>query len=344
MKFNIIIGNPPYQKEVGGVRPKEIYSDFIINSIEKNPDFCSLVTPTRWYNGVTTNMLKVREKLLTENTSIIVDYQKAEDAFENTQISGGVSYWLWNKNKKVEKCTVKHIVHDEVSIFKEKLNDEVFIRYKEGLSILEKVSQLNEIKLSETYGFWKTFSNIHINDTFDRERFNGCIKFKAKSGETSYLNIEQIEADMIDILDKYKVITGAMTPGGGVHKADNYTVINIPRIIDPYEVFSDYYYTLGVFSSLEEAKSFDSYIRTKFARVLIQLINNTTSFNINKFKYVPVQDWNETWTDEKLYKKYSLTEDEINFIDVLIKPMKDNSEKIEKDEVDFEQFMNKPEV
>lgn len=336
MRFDIIIGNPPYQKESGGIRPKEIYSDFIINSIESGANICSLITPTRWYNGSTSNMELVRRLLLNTHTSYIVDYQKAEDVFENTQISGGVSYWLWNKNKKNEECVVKHIVHNEVSIFKEILNSEIFIRYKEGLSILNKVNKFNEIKLNETYGFWRTFGNIHLNDTFSSK---GELSFVAKNGIVSYLDVENIEYDMQNMLDKYKVITGAMTPGGGVHKADNYTVINTPRIIETYEVFSDYYYTLGVFNTLEEAINFESYIKTKFARVLIQLVNNTTSFNQNSFRFVPVQNWNEYWTDEKLYKKYNLSEDEIKFIETIIKPF-ENDNKLD---IDFSNFMNKPE-
>lgn len=341
MNFDIIVGNPPFQKEVGGIRPKEIYSDFIIKSLQLKPNICSLITPTRWYNGSTPNMIRVRGILLSEHTSNIIDFQKAEDVFENTQISGGVSYWVWSKNKKVEACTVRHIVHDKVSIFQEKLNSEIFIRYKEGLSILEKVRSKNEFTLDGTAYFWKTFNNIHINDKFNK---NGKLKFKSKDDTISYLDEENIELDIIGLLDKYKVVTGAMTPGGGVQKADKYTVINTPRIIEPNEVFSDYYYTLGVFNSLEEAINFESYIKTKFARILIQLLNNTTSFNANKFKYVPVQDWNMYWTDEKLYNKYELNNEEIEFIESLIKPMKNNMEKIENDETDFGLFMNRPEI
>ena len=119
-----------------------------------------------------------------------------------------------------------------------------------------------------------------------------------------------------------------MTPGGGVQKSDTYTVINSPRIIEPFEVFSDYYYTLGIFDTLEEASNFKGYIETKFARALIQLINNTTSFNQSKFRYVPVQNWNESWTDEKLYAKYKLDTEEINFIEDLIKPINSISEQL----------------
>lgn len=339
MRFDIIIGNPPYQKESGGIRPKEIYSDFIINSINMRPNICCLITPTRWYNGSAGNMVIIREELLNNHTSVIVDYQKSEDVFENTQISGGISYWLWNKNKKTEECMVKHIVHDKVSVFKEKLDSEIFLRYKEGLSILEKISRLNEFKLNETFGFWKTFSNIHINDEFET---SGDVKFTSRDGKTSYLDVSNIVYDMIELLDKYKVVTGAMTPGSGVQKSDTYTVINYPRIIEPFEVFSDYYYTLGIFDTLEEASNFKGYIETKFARALIQLINTTTSFNQSKLRYVPVQNWNESWTDEKLYDKYNLDTEEINFIETLIKPINSNLVKTEMYD-NFEQFMNKPE-
>lgn len=343
MKFNNIIGNVPYQKESGGIRPKEIYSDFIIKSYGINPRRICLIVPTRWYNGSTPGMHKVRELILNNSTSIIVDYPKADDIFEDTQISGGVCYWLWSKNKSVDECTVKHIIHNSVSIFKEKLNSEIFIRYKQGLSILNKVNKLNEFRLNGTYGFWKTFGNIHINDRFKEK---GKIKFIAKDGYTSYLDEHNINTDMIGLVPKYKVITGAMTPGGGIQKADKYSVINIPRIIEPYEVFSDYYYTLGVFDSLNEAKNFESYMCTKFVRVLIQLINNTTSFNQSKFRNIPVQNWNEAWSDEKLYLKYNLDNAEIKFIESLIKDMKvDIKQKDEKVNIsNFEEFMNKPEV
>lgn len=342
MKFSNIIGNVPYQKESGGVRPKEIYSDFIIKSYGLNPRRISLIVPTRWYNGSTPGMHKVRELILNNYTSIIVDYPKADDIFDDTQISGGVCYWLWSKNKYVDECTVKHVINNSVSIFKEKLNSEIFIRYKQGLSILNKVNKLNEFRLNGTYGFWKTFVNIHINDRFKE---NGKIKFIAKDGYTSYLDEHDINTDMINLVPKYKVITGAMTPGGGIQKSDKYSVINVPRIIEPYEVFSDYYYILGVFDSLDEAKNFESYICTKFVRVLIQLINNTTSFNQTKFRYIPIQNWGESWSDDKLYIKYGLTQEEKEFIESLIKDIK-QEKKLDKSDnkiSDFSEFMNKPE-
>ena len=97
-----------------------------------------------------------------------------------------------------------------------------------------------------------------------------------------------------------------------------------------------------IFDTLEEASNFKGYIETKFVRALIQLVNNTTSFNESKFRYVPVQNWNESWTDEKLYDKYNLDTEEINFIETLIKPINSNLVKTEMYD-NFEQFMNKPE-
>lgn len=349
MRFNVIIGNPPYQKDSGGVTPKEIYSDFIIETLRLSPDIECLITPTRWYNGSTSNMQKVRNLILTENTSKIVDFEKADDVFENTMISGGISYWLWNKKHKVEYCDISYNYNGNTKEFKEKLNTELFIRYKDGLSIINKVSKLGEFSINTQENFWKTFPDIKLNDEFEKEPGENKIKFIAKNGNITYMNRKYISNEMIPIIDKYKVVTGGMTPGGLVHKSNYYKVINTPKIIEPNEVFSNYYFTLGIFDTLEEAENFKSYMNTKLVRLLIHLTNNTTSIRMHNFRFVPIQDCSKPWTDRELYEKYGLNEEEIAFVEETIKEVKNEDIKLKistKQETiqDFERFMNKPEI
>ena len=128
--------------------------------------------------------------------------------------------------------------------------------------------------------------------------------------------------DKSSILDKYKVvITYAMSGGNKPSAKGDYQVISSLQILAPNEVCTETYLVLGAFESLNEAQKMCSYINTRTFRFL--LLQALTSNHITKdsFCFVPTQDFTEGWNDEKLYAKYGLTEEEIAFIESIIRPM-----------------------
>ena len=94
-----------------------------------------------------------------------------------------------------------------------------------------------------------------------------------------------------------------------------------PFIGKPNSCCTETYLVLGAFDNEEQAKNFETYIKTKFFRFLVLLKKNTQNAARGVYEFVPLQDFSHTWTDEMLYKKYSLTEDEIAFIESMIRPM-----------------------
>lgn len=345
MKFDVVISNPPYQKDNGALMPKEMYSGFIKTAYEV-ADKCSiLITPTRWFNGVSDNMQEVRNLLLNKHTLKIVDYQCDKDVFIDTHISGGICYYLNSKKRESEECEVKHIENKKTTVFKIKLHSDIFLRFKEAESILQKVKDRKEITIDMTYGFWETCKGVHLDDAYDKEKSDrNYLRYINKDRLISYKDDSGLSGKLLDNIGKYKVLVGGMTPGGGVQQNCSYAVITMIRIKEPYEIFSDFYYAIGYFDTLEEAKNFKSYMSTKFARFLIQLLNNTTSLRAGKFKFVPVQDYSHAWTDEMLYEKYNISNEEIACIERIIKNLSELDNQDYKNSLDkFSNYMNKPE-
>ena len=136
-----------------------------------------------------------------------------------------------------------------------------------------------------------------------------------------YIQNNQFD-DRDNIADKYKVIiTKAMSGGNKPSSDGNYIVVSSLKILKPQEVCTETYLVLNTFNDIQKAENMLQYVKTKLFRFL--LLQALTSINISKdkFAFVPLQDFSEPWTDEKLYKKYGLDEKEIAFIESMIRPM-----------------------
>jgi site-specific DNA-methyltransferase (adenine-specific) len=81
------------------------------------------------------------------------------------------------------------------------------------------------------------------------------------------------------------------------------------------------YLVVGIYKNNKIASNVVAYMQTRFFRLIMSLIKNTQNISRGVFAFVPIQDFSETWTDEKLFKKYNITQEEIEFIDLLIRPM-----------------------
>lgn len=117
------------------------------------------------------------------------------------------------------------------------------------------------------------------------------------------------------------MITYAMSGGNKPTSNGDYQVISSLQILEPNEVCTETYIILNTFQSNQEAQNMQTYVRTKFFRFL--LLQALSSIHITKesFAFVPLQDFSHSWTDEMLYKKYGLDENEIAFIESMIRPM-----------------------
>jgi site-specific DNA-methyltransferase (adenine-specific) len=334
MKFDVIVGNPPYQLNDGGGTGSSaipIYQKFIQQAKKLNPTYISMVIPARWYTGGR-GIDEFRVEMLKDNRlSVIHDFPNASDCFPGVEIKGGVCYFLWDKNY-FGKCEVNtHKAGEIVSSAKRDLLEkgaDTFIRYNDSISILKKVQSLKEKSFSEIisandpFGFDVRVDGSYkrVKPVFKKNKFKDSVAFYYYGWQREgigYLERDKIKKN-VDWVNDYKVY---ISKAYGAGESFPHQIINIPLLGHPDTCCSESYLVIGPFRNKKTAENVISYIETKFFRFLVLLIKNTQNAMKKVYSFVPIQDFTESWSDEKLYKKYGITNDEINFIDSMIRPM-----------------------
>jgi len=325
MTFDVIIGNPPYQLNDGGsgtgISAKPIYQHFVNQALKLSPRYLIMITPSRWFAGGK-GLDEFRDSMLkNRHIKTIVDYPKSRDCFPGVDIAGGVCYFLIDKQYDGDCLLVSRIGDFEQSR-KRKLDEfEIFIRDSIGLDIIHKVQTKTKKYMNDIVYSRNPFGFVSSERGYEKNSTNTLRLYS--SGGIGYVSADSVTKNK-DIVSKYKVYIGKVNPDrGGVNNAKDgkMNVITKINVISPFELITETYLLLGVFESKLEAINCASFYRTKFVRVLISL--TLTSMNITKenFQFVPQQDFSKSWTDEELYKKYNLTDDEIAFIESMIRPM-----------------------
>lgn len=201
--------------------------------------------------------------------------------------------------------------------------DEVFIRNQSDLSIILKVLEQKGKSISTTcsnvspFGL-KTTVDANVIRTSDTE-----VEIIKSYDETAYIERDEISKG-IDLIDKYNVITGTLNADGGmalVAEGGLLNVINKPKILSPAQVCTLTYMVISSFDTMEQATNCAEYLKTKFIRFLISRLVGSAYMTYKQYRLVPLLDFSHPWTDQLLYEKYGLTQDEINHIETTIKPM-----------------------
>lgn len=313
MKFDVVIGNPPYQESVGGgnqgTTAVPMYTKFIDKSDKLGARCICMIVPTRWYTGDGIELENIRKLILNENTSKIVDYADSKIVFPGVTISGGVGYFLVDKRYK----GVCHIVQKDTNeeSYSNIKNSDIFISFKHGRNIIEKINNFKNTYVRDItypgnpFGLITSVRGKDIRDEIHN------IKVKSSAGY-GYIKKADITKN-IGIVDKFKVITG--------YKRNSSTIINKPEVLGPGEVCTQTYMVIGSFNSLAEANNYSEYVKTRFFRMLILITLNGSNVTRKNYQLIPMQDFSKPWTDEELYKKYNLTEEEINYIERTVKEM-----------------------
>lgn len=321
MKFDVIIGNPPYQLSDGGngASAKPIYHLFVEQAKKLNPRYMTMIMPARWYAGGK-GLDDFRNSMLKENhISELIDIPNSADCFPCVNVAGGVCYFLWEKDYHGD-CNVKNVVKGAVvSEMRRSLNEySYFVRNNTALSIIRKTHI--EKNTLDTRVFSRNCFCIPTTVVGEDRPYKNHIPVLTSKG-VIYVHKDDI-SDAKDILGKYKVvITYAMSGGNKPTSDGNYQVISSLKVLNPNEACSETYLVIDTFDEKEKAENLVTYLSTKFCRFL--LLQALTSIHItkDKFCFVPVQDCSKFWTDAELYAKYKLTEEEIAFIESMIKPM-----------------------
>lgn len=327
MKFDVIIGNPPYQLSDGGfgVSAKPIFHYFVQQAKKLNPMFLSMIIPARWYAGGK-GLDEFRNEMLSDRRiKILVDYESSKDCFEGVNIAGGICYFLWQKDYSGD-CEVVNVNQIKANRLTRSLNQfPIFIRANNAISIVNKV--LAKAKDTwDNHNYPRNPFGFSTKERGKKQPFKGCISLLSSQG-VGYVSRSDCVKNA-ELIGKYKIIIGRLVPSNGeldVNPADGYRVITNTQILKPGEIHTESYLMIGAFDTLQEARNFNDFMKLKFPRFLLRQAISSVNVTKECFRFVPFEDFRESWTDEKLYKKYGLTKDEIAFIEYVIRPM-DNGE------------------
>ena len=324
MKFDVIIGNPPYQLDDGGAQASAmpIYHLFVEQAIKMNPRYLSMIIPSRWFSGGK-GLKSFRDEMISDKRiAEIHDFEDAKECFPGVEIKGGVCYFLWNSMKDNKKCKINtykdgKIVSADLRPLKEDFLD-IFIRYNEALSIVRRVYNANQTKFSSIvqsrnpFGLATNFSNIK------NQKSNNSIKVYANKRH-GYVDCRYILRNS-DWIDKWKVII-PYAVGNGDLKTDELK----PLVIGPRTCCTETYLVIGPLDTEQEARNVVSYMRTRFFHFLLGLKKITQHATSDKYELIPLLDFSKIWSDAVLYKQYNLSKLEIEFIESMILPGKDLS-------------------
>ena len=334
MKFNAVVGNPPYQIMDGGGTGSSatpIYNKFVDLAKLLNPNNVSMIIPAKWYTGGK-GLDEFRANMLNDKQLIkLFDYEDSRDCFPTVDIAGGVCYFLWNKGSD-KKCVVTSILGSFRNESTRYLNEhDTFIRNQKVLDIINKVkSQTFTGFLSQTVYVSKPFGIRSFQHGFPAKPGRNISLFG--SDGITYMEEKDVPQNK-EIVDKWKVIMSKASAehAGQTDANGRKRIVSRLEVLPPYTICTESYLLLDIFDNEEEAQNLKKYIRTCFTRFLLASILITQNIVRDKFKFVPIQnyknnsdiDWSQSIPDidRQLYTKYNLSDDEIAFIEKMIKPM-----------------------
>ena len=331
MKFNAIVGNPPYQVMDGGAQAsaKPIYNVFVEIAKSLKSNYLSLIMPARWYSGGK-GLDEFRSTMLSDiRIRRLDDFLYPETIFPNTNIRGGLCYFLRDENYDNNEKLTQVVTHGENGVISDKMrrikieNFDTFIRTYEAISIIEKVRKSNFVSIADNISARKPFGLA--TDFFKSEDYKDS-NIGMRDPILCYskgMRVGYIERDKISIhqnwIDKWKVLIPRANNIGTELNDDNLNSF----ICAPKEVTTESYLVVGGDLSLDKVmcSNIKSYFSTKFVRFLHSMSKSSQDATSKTFQFVPLQDFSKPWTDEELYEKYGLDMFERAYIEGLIKPM-----------------------
>lgn len=342
MKFDFVIGNPPYQEMSKNKMTRSIYPDFVRSS-QAIGQIVSLVMPARWMSGENGPYRETQhfidEMLKGDHLQSFHLYPNSSDLFPNVDIKGGVCFFVWNR---AYSCDRVNYTITENGAYKKVLTsfriaENVIIRFPELISILEKTKAISTIYLNTWVSSRNPFG--FISDLFTKNKEGVSRISEEKQQDDDYLvhgllkNKRVIRyipnsalKKNIHIAHSYKVFLPRAN-GSGVFGE----VFSTPMIGTPMMICTETFLQIGVFDNCTEAENLLKYVKTKYFRTMVG-IKKTAVFNYKEcFTFVPLQDFTAAsdidWSrsvaeiDRQLYAKYGLSAEEVAFIEEKIKPM-----------------------
>lgn len=322
MQFDVIIGNPPYQLKDASdsASANPIYQKFIDQAIRLEPRYLVMITPSRWFSGGK-GLDEFRAERLSDNRmKVIVDFIVDKDAFPKINVNGGISYFLWAKDH-TGLCEITTVEQGGVfgKPISRSLNEfDIFVRRNQSITILRKVRKEKGKTFDDSVSSRKPFglpTNFFGSDV--KGKFKNIKLFS--SGKITWVSRSEIQNNE-DWIDSWKVLIPRATDGN-----ENYPLpiwdAKGPFVSGPEEACTETYLVASLAKNEQQALFIRDYMRTKFFRFLVSLRKITQDNKSDIFSFVPLLPMNQKWTDELLYTRYALDDDEIAFIDSMIRTM-----------------------
>lgn len=336
MKFNAIVGNPPYQEMDGGASAsaKNIYPYFVNVSKKLHPNYISLIIPARWY-AAGKNLGDFRQDMIHDKHIIkLFDYMDSKDIFPTVEIKGGICYFLRSENEE-KPCDITYHSDEGIQYSTRYLKDlgEVYIRDERIISIAHKVID-NDFEAFEPivssrkpYGltgdFFKDPEKFGLPEIFDDKVNSNDLTIIGRENNDRVLKYvpENYPLPKKDGLNKHKVFVNRAYGNGKLGQDTRPT----PLIGKPGELCTETFLQVGPFETEIEAQNALKYMETKLFKLLIGINKTTQDAPKRVYNFVPIQDFTESsdidWNNsvsKQLYEKYDLNSEEQEFVEKLI--------------------------
>lgn len=330
MKFDVIVGNPPYQLNDGGgsygAAARPIYQFFVEQAKKLNPKYLVMIIPSRWFTSGR-GLESFRSNMLKDNRmKKLVDYPNSKDCFSGVNIAGGVCYFLWDREYN-GKCEIISKNQNNESKSIRYLNEyDILIRDNTAIEVINKVKKVNKYFLDKDVFSANPFGFRTFERGLDKPFKNSIVLHSSKG--IGYIDRNSVKINS-EHIDTYKIICGSLVPSNGEVDTTpemGYRVITNPKILKPNEIVTETYVVLSSFKNETEAKNFAKFITLKLPRFILKQSMSSAYISKECFKFVPKLDWTIQWSDKDLYDIFTLTNKEQIYIEKIMKEIKISDE------------------
>ena len=334
MNFDAVVGNPPYQSETGGgsvttaaTQAKPIFHMFVDQAKALSPSYVSMIIPARWYNGGI-GLNDFRKAMLNDSHFVkLLDYSNSKELFPTVDIAGGICYFLWDASHDGE-CLVINSLSGERNELKRKLSQfgDFFIRSNSAIPIIDKVLSKADSFVSDMASAIDTFG-ISSKEKGHEDYQDGDLLLLHSVGAngqgTDYVSPNVVKKNS-EMIGKFKIKISILVPQNGevgVSPEKGYRSISSPQVLYPGTVDTFSYLNIGFFDTELEALNFRDFMTCKLPRFMMRVTYSSVHISKTNFMFVPMMDFTQKWTDEKLYDYFDLSETEREIIEKTMRPL-----------------------